>query len=356
MMKKRRHIFLYLLAIASVVSVFLFRGEKQVKDPHPGFSERQGTAVIMTGAAARIPQEAALLEELQRRGMLKDVVFISGVSSGSLNAVILNAILTGRMSWYEYRGILYNIRNENIFIQDNKKLPVNAQPFRNLLEQVVEKRLGYHTIGELPITTEISFVRLKPTELRNSVYRMCSRKINTESDTTMRLVDIMMASSAFPVVFPPVHIQNVASIPDADYIDGGVGDDHVPYKALLEFEKYRGKGVDKVFIISRQNDSIPMLSEELKNLGINDRGIFDKQNINLDKILKRGIVNRMESYAREAPDLVGRTYVWIPDYNRSFLFFNFDSLRMQYEETSRWARDHDPVPLSQYLLPFLLNK
>ena len=356
MMKKRRHIILYSLAIASVISVFVFRGEKQVKDPHPSFSERQGTAVIMTGAAARIPQEAALLEELQRRGMLKDVVFISGVSSGSLNAVILNAILTGRMSWYEYRGILYNIKNENIFIQDDKKLPVNAQPFRNLLEQVVEKRLGYHEIGDLPVTTEISFVRLKPTELRNSVYRMCSRKINAEGDTTMRLVDIMMASSAFPVVFPPVHIRNIASIPDADYIDGGVGDDHVPYKALLEFEKYRGKGVERVFIISRQNDSIPMLSEELKNLGINDRGLFDKQNINLDKVLKRGIVNRMESYAREAPDLVPRTYVWIPDYNRSFLFFNFDSLRIQYEETSRWARTHDPVPLSQYLLPYLLNK
>lgn len=356
MMKKKRHIILYFLAIASVISVFIFTGEKQLKDPHPDFSERQGTAVIMTGAAARIPQEAALLEELQRRGALKDVVFISGVSSGSLNAVILNAVLTGRMSWYEYRGILYNIRNENIFIQDDRKLPVNVQPFRNLLEQVVEKRLGYHTIGDLPITTEISFVRLRPTELRNSVYRMCSRKINAESDTTMRLVDIIMASSAFPVVFPPVHLQNVASIPDAEYIDGGVGDDHVPYKALLEFEKHRGKGVEKVFIISRQNDSIPMLSEELKNLGINDRGLFDKQNINLDKILKRGIVNRMESYAKEAPDLVPRTYVWIPDYKHSFLFFNFDSLKVQYEATTKWARTHDPVPLSQYLLPYLLDK
>ena len=42
-----------------------------------------GVAVILTGAVARIPQEAALLQELDRRGLLKNVVFISGVSSGA---------------------------------------------------------------------------------------------------------------------------------------------------------------------------------------------------------------------------------------------------------------------------------
>ena len=53
-------------------------------------ARRSGTAIILTGAAARIPQEAALLEELYNRGLLKNVVFISGVSSGALNSVVLN--------------------------------------------------------------------------------------------------------------------------------------------------------------------------------------------------------------------------------------------------------------------------
>jgi predicted acylesterase/phospholipase RssA len=355
-MKKKKRIIFYWLIASAILSVFVLKGEWGNKEVHPAFSERQGTAVIMTGAAARIPQEAALLEELQRRDMLKDVVFISGVSSGSLNAVMLNAILSGKMSWYEYRGILYNIKNENIFTQDDKKLPLDTKPFRNLLEQVVEKRLGYHTIGDLPITTEISFVRIKPAELKKTVYRMCSRKINAETDTTLNLVDIMMASSAFPIIFPPIRISNVKTIPDAEYIDGGVGDDHVPYKALLEFEKYRGVGVKRVYIISRQNDSIPHFSEELANLGINGRGLFKTQDINIDNILKRGILNRLENYAREAPDLASRTYVWIPDYDRSFLFFNFDSLKVQYEVTSKWAKTHNPVPLPEFLFPYLLDK
>ena len=100
---------------------------------------------------------------------------------------------------------------------------------------------------------------------------MCSRKINEESDPSLSLVDIMMASSAFPVVFPAVRIRNVKTIPDVEYVDGGVGEDHVPYHALLDFEKFRGAEVEKVYIVSRKSDSIPEISDELKNLGINDR-------------------------------------------------------------------------------------
>jgi predicted acylesterase/phospholipase RssA len=116
----------------------------------------QGVAIIITGAAARIPQEAALLEELYNRGLLKNVVFISGVSSGALNAVMLNGILSGRITWKEYKDILCNIKNEDIFIQEGKKLPVNTEPARNLYKKIFEERLGYYQIGDLPYTTAIS--------------------------------------------------------------------------------------------------------------------------------------------------------------------------------------------------------
>ncbi len=351
----KRYLILFGILIVLVLVFLLATSKKKSGVETATFSKRSGTAIIMTGAAARIPQEAALLEELQRRGKLKDVVFISGVSSGALNAVVLNAILSGKMSWSEYKGILYNLKNSNIYTQEDKKLPVNTEPFRNLLVHVVENRLGYHQIGDLPITTELSFVHIKTPELKRTVYRMCSRKINIESDTTLSLVDIMMASSAFPLVFPSVHIRNVKTIPDEEYIDGSIGDDHIPYKALLDFEMKRGKGVKQVFIISRKSDSIPRVSEELKNIGINDKGLFDKQGINLDNILKRGILKRLEAYAKDAPDLVPLTYVWIPDFKEDFLFFDFDSLKTQYTVTSEWAKTHDPVPLAEYILPYLLD-
>jgi predicted acylesterase/phospholipase RssA len=314
---------------------------------------RNGVAVILTGAAARIPQEAALLEELDERGLLKNVVFISGVSSGALNSVVLNGILSGKMTWDDYKKILYNLKNNDVFVKDGKKLPVNTSPARALYKRVVEEQLGYFMIGDLPIVTGISFTHLKALDLKKDVYRMCSRSINEETDTTLNLVDILMASSSFPVVFPKVRIGNVKTIPDLEYIDGGIGEDHVPYRALLEFEKFRGTGVEKVYIISRKCDSLPTISEELKGFGINDNGLFDTLGISLDAILQRGMIKRLEAYASEAPELIPLTYVWIPDFKADFLLFNFDDLKEQYVLTSQWAKTHDPVPLSDFLLPYL---
>jgi hypothetical protein len=253
------------------------------------------------------------------------------------------------MTWAEYREILFDIENSDIFIQEGKKLPVNTEPERKFITEVVENRLGYHKIGELPFMTGISVTRLSDLNVKKTVYRLCSRKINAETDTTLNLVDILMASTSFPVAFPPVRIRDVATIPDVEYIDGGVGDDHVPYKALLDFEKVRGIGVERVYIISRKSDSIPDVSEELRMLGINDRGIFDRLGISIDNILKKGLIKRLEAFTVEAPELVPRTYVWIPDFQTDFLMFSFSNLKEQYEMTSQWAQTHNPVPVSEYL-------
>jgi len=339
-----------------VISLFLSSWKENGLGKEPVAPARSGTAIIMTGAAARIPQEAALLEELYNRGLMKNVVFISGVSSGALNSVALNGILSGRITWAEYKDILFKLKNSDIFIQEGKKLPVNTEPERKFITSVVEQKLGYHRIGDLPIMTEISFTHLHEMDLKKTAYRMCSRKINKETDTTLSIVDILMASTSFPIAFPPVRIKNVKTIPDVAYIDGGVGDDHIPFLALLEFEKFRGYGVDKVYIVSRKSDSIPEVSEELKVLGINDRGMFDKMGISLDNILKRGIYKRLETFAAEAPELVPHTYVWIPDFQADFLMFNFGKLKEQYDLTSHWAKTHDPVPIAEYLLPHLLKR
>jgi predicted acylesterase/phospholipase RssA len=339
---------LLFIIVTVILVISLNRDKDKIEEPVP--LARNGVAVIMTGAAARIPQEAALLEELDRRGLLQDVVFISGVSSGALNAVVLNGILSGKFTWNEYHRILNHLKNSDIFTQEENKLPLNTSPARELFTDIFENKLGYHSIGDLPYPTEISFTHLNPFDLKKTVYRMCNRKINPETDTTLSLVDIVMASSAFPVVFPAIRISNVSTIPDVEYIDGGIGEDHVPYHALLEFEKYRGVGVEKVYIISRKSDSKPEISKELSGLGINDRGIFDKLNISLDAILSKGIMKRLEEYTASAPELVPLTYVWIPQYSANFLLFNFDDLKEQYLLTTHWARKNKPVPLQDFLL------
>jgi predicted acylesterase/phospholipase RssA len=354
-MMKWLKIFTGIVLIALII-MLLFAWENTDSKTEPVSAKRSGTAIIMTGAAARIPQEAALLEELYNRGLMKNVVFISGVSSGALNSVALNGILSGKMTWAQYKAILFKLTNSDIFVQEGKKLPVSTEPERRFISGIVDVKLGYHRIGDLPIMTEISFTHLHEMDLKKTVYRMCSRKINKETDTTLNLVDILMASTSFPIAFPPVRIKNAKTIPDVEYIDGGVGEDHIPFQALLDFEKFRGAGVERVYIISRKSDSIPEVSEELKVLGINDRGMFDKMGISIDNILKRGIYKRLEVYAVDAPELVPLTYVWIPDFKADFLMFNFGKLKEQYDLTSQWAKTHNPVPIAEYLLPHLLKR
>jgi predicted acylesterase/phospholipase RssA len=354
---KRLKVIAGILIMTSLAFLFIC-SRKAVVPEQAVYPERSGTAILMTGAAARIPQEAALLEELYNRGLMKDVVFIAGVSSGALNAVMLNAILSGKMTWPEYKEILFSLKNNDIFFQNQGKkiLPVNTEPARMLFKRIVEEKLNYHQIGDLPFTTEISITNLKDLDLKKRVYRMCSRKINPESDTTLSLVEIMMASSSFPIAFPPVRISNVKTIPDVEYVDGGVGDDHVPYKALLEFEKFRGKGVERVYIVSRKSDSIPNVSEELKELGLDDKGRFDKLGVSLDNILKKGMIRRLEAYAEEAPELILHSYVYIPDFEENFLMFNFSKLKEQYTLTSNWAKTNDPAPIGDYLMYYKLKK
>ncbi|MGD0340999.1 MAG: patatin-like phospholipase family protein [Bacteroidales bacterium] len=352
-MRKLVKAFIILVILASLsVLVFYLVSPGKDKITEVPVPKRSGTAIIMTGAAARIPQEAALLQELYNRKLLKNVVFISGVSSGALNSVALNGILSGKITWSEYKKILFGISNNNIYTQEGKKLPLNTEPERELLTKVIEKRLGYHAIGDLPYMTAISITNLKAFDLQKRIYRMCSRKINEETDTTLSIVDLLMASSAIPIAFPEVRIRDVYTIPDVRYVDGGVGDDHVPYHALLEFEKKRGIGVARVFIISRKSDSIPAVSEELKVLGINDKKLFDDLGVSIDDIMKKGIIKRLKAFKIEAPELVPLTYVWIPDFSRDFLMFNFDNLEEQFKITSEWARHHNPVPLDEYLKPY----
>jgi predicted acylesterase/phospholipase RssA len=348
---KKPVVVIVILAFLIVLAFLLFIPGKD-KISEPPVIKRSGTAIIMTGAAARIPQEAALLQELYKRKLLKNVVFISGVSSGALNSVALNAILSDKITWEEYKKILFAIRNSDIYIQEGRKLPVSTEPERELLTNIVENRLGYHSIGDLPFMTEISITNLKALDLQKKIYRMCSRKINEETDTTLSIVDLLMASSAIPIAFPEVRIRDVYTIPDVKYVDGGVGDDHLPYHALLEFERKRGIGVEKVYIISRKSDSIPAVSEELKVLGINDKKLFDDLGVSIDDIMKKGIIKRLKALKTEAPELVPLTFVWIPDFQRDFLMFNFDNLEEQYTMTTDWARNHNPVPLEEYLKPY----
>jgi len=308
-----------------------------------------GTALVITGAAARITQESALLESLYRSGELKHVVFISGASSGALNSVMLNAILSGKYSWERYHKLIESLSNEQVFLQEDRKIPVDTQPLRELLKRIVNDSLGFYTMSDLPVPTSFSVVSIRALHGIERTYRLSNIKINSESDPNLDIVDVLMASIAFPLAFPPVGIENSTTLPGGSYIDGGVGADQVPYRAVLEYEEFRKKPVSEMLVISRKSDAVPDLAEELELLGVQKGQLFDKLGISLEDITQEGFLLKYRTLIRDYPALAEKTRIYVPDFDRVFHMFDFNSLNEQYTVTMDWAQTHHPVPLKDYV-------
>lgn len=344
----RKQIGLWVLFFSMVLVAITIAKRPNSREILDKIKPAKGTAIIITGAAAKIAQEAALLQSLYERGELNDVVFISGASSGALNAVMLNAVLEKKLTWQQYIEIFADIKNDDIFRIDKKGLPVSNEPLRQLLQEVLVNRLGYKTLADLPIPTAISVVSLRPSPLSEGTYRFCNRKINRESDSSLNLVDVLMASTAYPLVFPPARINGIKTIPDIPYYDGGIGDDRVPFQALIDFENYRKQPVERVIIISRKRDADMTLAQELKPFGYELKA-KGNNNLSPDVLTSMGFWRRLEHLNKRYPELADKTWVFVPDYDYSFPMFDFNNLKEQYELTYQWAQSNSPVKLNEFL-------
>lgn len=322
---------------------------RQVPEPEEAMDHSQGTAITITGAAARIPQEAALLEQLYNTGELKDVTFISGVSSGALNAVMLNAILTGKYSWKRYRNLLFSMNNQSVFYTTDKPLPVNTSPLRQLLTILLHDTLGYYKLRDLPIPTSLSTVSLNIRSWADHTFRLCNQKINLESDPELDLVEVLMASTAFPLAFPSVRISKCTTIPKGRYIDGGTTADYIPYRAVLEFEKFSRHNFNRMIIVSRKLDTEEGLRKELLNMGISKLDLVDKLGIAFEDLAQRAFFRGLESLMKEAPVLSDKTFIYLPAISGEFPLFDFNNLKNQYQSTRDWARTHKPIALAVFL-------
>jgi predicted acylesterase/phospholipase RssA len=337
---------LFLLVYAGLIVTLLFA---QPKTEPLIFEKHGGTAVVITGAAARIVQEAALLENLQKKGWLSNICFISGTSSGAINTVMLNGILEKKFTWERYHSILFNITNHDIFIRTGKSLPVNNEPLQNLLAKVVNDSLGYKSIGDLPYQSSISISAIDLLPPFSTTYRLCNLKINNESNPAFNLVETLLASTAIPILFPATRFSESFGLPNSSYVDGGFSNDHIPFEAVLQFEKFRGVGVDTLIIVSRKSDTKQGIKNEVDKFGDTDSKTFDKLSYWIDNLAMNGFIRSMKEIQKEYPELAARTFVYIPDFDENFALLDFTEMKRQYEVTASWAETHKPIPLNQYL-------
>jgi len=334
----------------SLIAVFVFHSCKKNEEiQEPEFAKREGTAIIITGAAARIAQEVALLEELYVQGKMKDVKFISGVSSGSLNTVFLNAILNNKFSFERFKPILFSLKNDSVFIKSQTDLPVSTAPLKKLLTRVINDTLKFKKISDLPVPSAISVVDFAFLSPGQRTYRLSNKAINDEYDSQIDMIELLMASTAYPFIFAPGRFTDPKTMPNSSYIDGASFDDYVPYAAAIEYEKLVDMGFDTLIIVSRKGSSKAKLSEELTQLGIVDLTVFDANNLSLDNLTDEGFEKGLRRLQEVAPVLAERTYVYVPDFDSNFLVFDFNNMETQYETTKTWAQTHKPILLKDYL-------
>jgi len=346
-LKSKRHLAFHYLIIATCVFFKIdVLAQKTVIESD---ISRMGTAIVITGAAARLPQEAALLEQLYNTGELNDVAFITGASSGALNTVVLNALLSEKINWDEYKNILFGISDNQVFIRKGSSLPLDTGPLRELLRRLVNERLGYYKVGDLPIASSISATNteIKPSDGRT--YRFSNRLINKESNPDLDLIDVLMASAAIPVVFPSVKL----NFPNMDhpitFIDGGVSQDHIPFEAAREYEKLTGTPFEKMIIVSRKNIPEAGIGPELENMGIKDSKLREKLGTSVQHFSKENFIKKLIFLQVSDPELAARTYVYVPDFEQDFPLLDFNNFKFQYEVSSAWAAKNKPIPLEQYI-------
>ncbi len=206
-------------------------------------------AVVLSGGGAKGSGQLGMIKYAYEKGIRPD--FISGISVGSLNATLWAQEQNLELLEDVWRGIKGNsdIYRKNWFrpcklyrsLYDNKPL-----------RRKINKYIDTEKLKSSPIELQIGVV-----QLQSGGYSIID-KFNADYK------DMLLASTAIPVVFPAVTWR------EHEYVDGGVRN-VAPLKAAIDF------GCTKVYIFHCY--SLEMIAQEKKiknlvNIGIQSFAIM----------------------------------------------------------------------------------
>eukprot|EP00026_Physarum_polycephalum_P005583 Phypoly_transcript_05618.p1 GENE.Phypoly_transcript_05618~~Phypoly_transcript_05618.p1 ORF type:complete len:208 (+),score=16.78 Phypoly_transcript_05618:121-744(+) len=135
-----------------------------------------GVAFVFSGAGGRIGQLVGIAESLINgsypNGTQIRPSYFTGISSGALVAVAMNAVLetveqniTNGFNFGDFHALLFDLKNSDVYDANVFKVIadlsagylLDTTPLRNFLSKVLA-RINYATLGDLYIPTTISTV------------------------------------------------------------------------------------------------------------------------------------------------------------------------------------------------------
>lgn len=322
-------------------------------------------AILFTGAAARISQEVALfdkLRELKNFNPTIDDTFITGFSSGAINLLAINVCFGNKnpKDWNDFykNQILFNLKNEDVYVRNEKLLPYyDTEPLRNTLINFIGD-CKFEYLKDLPFYSNILAFSLK-------TLQTCWGTSRDESEYYLNVVDLLMASTAIPALFP---LQEVGrkdgesiSFPTGKFSDGGTLGTFKRFKANLR-QYYRQNGrFENLYIISpmREPDEENDTSSELLKLA----NAQSTENNSISDFIKNHSFNTFIKFLKRLNNykvgcifnrkpIADNIYVCIPRLPKNFDILDFSQQKAQYEAVCQWVEQNPSefaVPLEEYL-------
>ena len=199
--------------------------------------ENKKLGLVLSGGGAKGAYQLGMLKVLKEKGFLNEITHISGASIGAINAVLYlqNDMELMEKVWNEFE-------QKKIFDMDEFYISEETIGFtRKNVTELVRKNIDMKKVSKSPITTYVSVSRLTQkidgAEIKEPYYF----RLNGESPE--RIEKLILASSAFPLIFEPVVID------DERYVDGGLSDNE-PVKPLYD------EGVREFIVIGLIHDRV----------------------------------------------------------------------------------------------------
>lgn len=322
------------------------------------------TAVLLTGAAARISQEVAFLDQLMEKKGLEinqETTQLAGFSSGSLNILALNACFRNDnpLDWNkDYKeGILFPLTNEKVYTKHGGiHVPVfDTAPLRVTLNSFLNE-MGVEYFGDLAFNTYV----LTFSERR--VRTEWARSTGVNMQQSLNASDLFMASTAIPIAFPA---QTIAvkegedrNFPKHHFADGGTGGQ------FKRFEEHIGQDVlangpyETLHIISPMREEGAAAAAELEQ-GFNGHTLQEVAKERVGHFASKTtfgaflkFLKAIQTWQLTNGPLATNVYVNIPRLESNYGILDFNKEKEQYDAVVTWINENPDqlaVPLDVFV-------
>jgi len=220
---------------------------------------------------------------------------------------------------------IYSFNIKSIFSDVENGFLLDNTPFKNLLASTLD-RIGYKYFGDLYIPTIISIVDQK---LAANVRLSSTDPVHA----TLPLLDVLMATTAIPVAFPPGSIPALSKY--SKFLDGATGIDFLPVVPFINIPD-----VKTVYILTYNYGAAEVPSNDAFEF---DAQLLENAMLTYDAIAQNVDIGALDILVNSRLD----GYIYQPNFTTMFSLTDFQSGEVQYNLTKAYAQAYPPVLVGQ---------